>query len=875
MQKGRRNAINSLRSAKVLSNLSKSVPTGVLVQSDPKFSASLSTFESKRADAQDNLIAIDTQSRLNEPFDPSLRQCEQDSDLLKLKYELERVRSHVRSIQKENEILRGLLASEPTRPAINFRRAILMRIYPDEVVNAIGVHSGHDAMFVAVQATLFNSKSLPIQKVSTSFSDGLWQEEMTFILDTECRWMEGRLVLELKQQMFASTDEPIISTASFSLSRCLDWLQEGGEHCVQIQMEQTSAAQIDESTRTMLFLTVKVAAERMSSDQTLNFEAPQKERTIVQQDDKLFSKANEPVNSTTCEIYEADSAALPGIPDESGLASVATADPCLSDSTQQISVNSNAANNEPASSFVGAGIERATNHVETVAKRVTLMTRWKKNALKRNVTPAVDESARAASCSDEEEQDTADAIKTISSSTSSSRRLELAPNSNRSSSAEFVDSRASLSSLKSLIFERKTSSSKITLATVRDDSQKRAQIKMLNSLHSNIAIQNADKHKNITSDTPLELTLENEALHSTSEVEVAEGTRKPADESNNMETGETGIDPNFVAAIKGVSFANQRLLSIIKKNRDSKSNVPSDPIDTTHNSDSSTQLVQPFQLESAQSVEVLKEPHEEIIPNPARRCLTALGTSFKLWFAAAQRPLKKFFAQFQIRKRVATVQPLREVLDVEAEVDAMNLAEERRMKFQNSRAAAKKLIEELETTEDEVAPSKPDQEREDDSIESKLLVAISVLKVAVFDMPNRAVKITPVTAIVQVMKPLSTGNSTAHQRLIAIQNYLQSKWIDCQSLSQIMSWIKSPSEEVRFFEYISMRVLDKKGLARVASKFIYTAGTKFVALKTVERLIALSQKTVLCRAQRKAQLASDKDDLPEEEEIEEEEGIFN
>jgi hypothetical protein len=48
-----------------------------------------------------------------------------------------------------------------------------------------------------------------------------------------------------------------------------------------------------------------------------------------------------------------------------------------------------------------------------------------------------------------------------------------------------------------------------------------------------------------------------------------------------------------------------------------------------------------------------------------------------------------------------------------------------------------------------------------------------------------------------------------------------------------------------------------------------------VALKTVERLIALSQKTVLCRAQRKAQLPSDKDDLPEEEEIEEEEGIFN
>jgi hypothetical protein len=67
-----------------------------------------------------------------------------------------------------------------------------------------------------------------------------------------------------------------------------------------------------------------------------------------------------------------------------------------------------------------------------------------------------------------------------------------------------------------------------------------------------------------------------------------------------------------------------------------------------------------------------------------------------------------------------------------------------------------------------------------------------------------------------------------------------------------MSWIKSPSEEVKFFEFSSMRVTDKQGLAMIASRFIHTKGTKFVALKTIERLLALSHKNVNARNQYRA-----------------------
>ena len=78
----------------------------------------------------------------------------------------------------------------------------------------------------------------------------------------------------------------------------------------------------------------------------------------------------------------------------------------------------------------------------------------------------------------------------------------------------------------------------------------------------------------------------------------------------------------------------------------------------------------------------------------------------------------------------------------------------------------------------------------------------------------------------------------------------------------IMTWIKSPPEEVKFFECMAMRVIDKSGLARIACKFIHTVGTKFVALKTVDRLIALSNKNSQAREQRKA--SAGQNDMPEE-----------
>ena len=68
---------------------------------------------------------------------------------------------------------------------------------------------------------------------------------------------------------------------------------------------------------------------------------------------------------------------------------------------------------------------------------------------------------------------------------------------------------------------------------------------------------------------------------------------------------------------------------------------------------------------------------------------------------------------------------------------------------------------------------------------------------------------------------------------------------------QIMTWIKDPTEQVRFFECMAMRIVDKERLSTIACKFIHRVGTKFVALKTVERLLDLSNKQSKSRAQRK------------------------
>ena len=68
----------------------------------------------------------------------------------------------------------------------------------------------------------------------------------------------------------------------------------------------------------------------------------------------------------------------------------------------------------------------------------------------------------------------------------------------------------------------------------------------------------------------------------------------------------------------------------------------------------------------------------------------------------------------------------------------------------------------------------------------------------------------------------------------------------------IMTWIKSPQEEVKFFECMAMRVIDKPGLMMIARRFVFAHGTKFVALKTVERLLVLSNKDTHAREKRRA-----------------------
>lgn len=836
MEKARRSAANSLRGAKTLSALTGNASNSRLTHGDSQLASVFQT-EFNRAKPQSSSGLRDA-SLSAESSEKTLNQSGQDEDLRKLKHEVDRMRSQAQSMERENEILRGLLTSEQAKSANTFRRAILMRVYPEEVVNAIGVHDRHDAMFVAVEATLFNSKSLPIQKVATSFSDGRWQEEMKFILDTENRWIEGRFVLELRQKMFSSSVDPIIGSAEISPQCCLDWLQEGGEHSLQIEMKRTSSAVEDEHTRTMLLLTVKVAAERISSDQKLNAETSA--NPVIGEHFNAASIASEspPFNES-----DAVPAFLPGIPDESSMPLVSALQPCPADIFHESHLTATTEVESLHADFVGEAAKG--KKFPTVARGVAMMARWKRSAV-RGTAAAV---AQPASSTDDEAENIVEADSAVSST--SVRRLELAPNSNRLTSAEFVESKATRLSLSSLMYQRRASDSRTKLAPVQDESRRQAQLKILNSLDSELAAQHESRQSILSKarfESALEIGMNDHASHKS--ITFKDDAQQSQELQNNLETG---IDPNFVASIKGVSFANQKLLAIIKKNRVAKSDAaPADSIVVMENSNSSAVSVEPLHAASQKLEKAAIEPAEQLSHHSETKCWSELGNSLKLWFTVVWRLLTRILSQFRSEQRLATVQPFREVLDVESEIESMKSAEERRIKVQNFKLAAKKLMEDLETTNDEIAPSKIGPDRDDDHVESKLVLAISQLRSAFFDLPKRAVKITPASAIVQVMKALATGNSTAHQRFTAMQHYLQSKWIDCESMAQIMAWIKSPPEEAKFFECMAMRVVDKEGLAKLACKFIHTVGTRFVALKTVERLLILSNKDTQARQHCKA-----------------------
>jgi hypothetical protein len=60
------------------------------------------------------------------------------------------------------------------------------------------------------------------------------------------------------------------------------------------------------------------------------------------------------------------------------------------------------------------------------------------------------------------------------------------------------------------------------------------------------------------------------------------------------------------------------------------------------------------------------------------------------------------------------------------------------------------------------------------------------------------------------------STTTLGCNLDAIQHFLQSKWIECDSMLKIMTWIRSPPDEVKFFESMALRVTDKQGLMMIA-----------------------------------------------------------
>ena len=811
---------------------------------------------------------VDQESTLDE----SKQHDQANNDLQMLKRELERERMQAKSKERENELLRMLLGSERAKPASTFRRAIVMTVYPEEVVNVMGVHERNDAIFVALEATLCSSKSTPIQKVTTTFTDGHWQEEMKFILDTDKMWMEGSFHLELRQKMFVSADDPIIATASISLRCCVDWLQEGGEHSIQIGMDRTSAALKDDKTRTVLCLSVKVAAERISTGQTLGFEANPGLITN-QQSVETISDAIDAPSQNEVPVGDPVSAVLPGIPDEHGSAALVTTVSCDLDLPAE-TINNSSTKSEPSASEIVDDTKCQNLEVNDDATVTTsgpndpnaLMTELKTSTYQET---EVTESAETASkpqisvSSDDEEENDVDADN--SAETIGGRRLELAPNSNRSKSMEFIDSRAARQSMVSMMYQKKANASKIVLVPIQADSSKRVQSKLLSSLDSELAAKNTELQKsNIRFEAALSIGM-NETIKAMPMIETTatEIIDEPMQESAQQPTG---IDANFVATIKGVSFASQRLKEITRKSREAKAALAAQPTDPTvavasHDVDSPVPAV--VQVTSQTTATATVEPIEEIDQSSATGCWSekGLGGILKSRLATVLRWLQIVFGRIHSTRGRAKIEPFREVLDVETEIEIQRLAEERRAQLQASQLAAKKLLEELAMGEEEEDTSTNVQDRDDDAIETKLVNAIALLKQSNFELPSRTIKLTPVSAVTKVMKTLNPGTSVPHQRLSAIQNFLQSKWIDCESMAQILTWIKSPPEEVRFFECLAMRIVDKQGLARIASRFIHTKGTKYVALKTVERLIAQAKKDALSSVKRKIQIATAEQEL--------------
>jgi hypothetical protein len=870
-------AAKSLRGVKSLNALAGGRPASSLVNDALHSAANVRASSSREKPERSSIglltspTKVDQESTLGE----SKQHDQANNDLQMLKRELERERMQAKSKERENELLRMLLGSERAKPASTFRRAIVMTVYPEEVVNVMGVHERNDAIFVALEATLCSSKSTPIQKVTTTFTDGHWQEEMKFILDTDKMWMEGSFHLELRQKMFVSADDPIIATASISLRCCVDWLQEGGEHSIQIGMDRTSAALKDDKTRTVLCLSVKVAAERISTGQTLGFEANPGLITN-QQSVEIISDAIDAPSQNEVPVGDPVSAVLPGIPDEHGSAALVTTVPCDLDLPVE-TINNSSTKSEPSASEIVDDTKCQNLEVNDDATVTTsgpndpnaLMTELKTTTYQET---EVTESAETASkpqisvSSDDEEENDVDADN--SAETIGGRRLELAPNSNRSKSMEFIDSRAARQSMVSMMYQKKANASKIVLVPIQAESSKRVQSKLLSSLDSELTAKNTELRKsNIRFEAALSIGM-NETIKAMPMIETTatEIIDEPMQESAQQPTG---IDANFVATIKGVSFASQRLKEIARKSREAKAALAAQPTDPTvavanHDVDSPVvPAVQQVQVTSQTTATATVEPIEEIDQSSATGCWSekGLGGILKSRLATVLRWLQIIFGRIHSTRGRAKIEPFREVLDVETEIEIQRMAEERRAQLQASQLAAKKLLEELAMGEEEEDTSTNVQDRDDDAIETKLVNAIALLKQSNFELPNRTIKLTPVSAVTKVMKTLNPGTSVPHQRLSAIQNFLQSKWIDCESMAQILTWIKSPPEEVRFFECLAMRIVDKQGLARIASRFIHTKGTKYVALKTVERLIVQAKKDALSREQRKVQFATAEQEL--------------
>lgn len=704
-----------------------------------------------------------------------------------------------------------------------------MRVYPKEVTHAIGVHEGHDSIFVSLEATLFNFKSLPIQKVSTSFSDGHWQEEMQFILDTESRWMEGRVGLQLKQKMFVASDDPIIATASISHHLFSNWLHEGGEHSVEIQMDRTSLALEDELTRTMLFLSVKVAAEKVSH-QIMDAKTSLTSVVHMQVDEK-WSKEIEPHIQNHVE-FALEVPTLPGISHDSALVSVNCTVPCSNFCLHSIS----GAKSQPILSH-----EAESLNVRVLANRSSLSTRQKRNAAKEAAcTHTATYSVSNATSSDDEQTRTTVISNTIPQI--GAHRLQLVPTSNVSRSGKKIKATAvHLSMAPQQI---------ITLQPTLDGSTKGDEIKDMDSLDFNVVANHATVRTNLVFQSIGELHGEITSGTSNSVLDVPEDSNMQAKVSSNFETG---ADPNLLASIKGVSFANHKLLAIIRKNRHSKPNVTSELVIASQNSDSSGLGIEPLHIISGKPDHASEDPVDGVKLDASKGCWSHVGSSLALCFGAVHMMMARFSGRFRRTKRLATVQPISDALDVESEMETLKLSEKRRHQIENSKLQAKKLLEELDNVDkgSEIGPAQVTQDVYD-AVEAKLFVAMSQLKDAFFNLPKRAVKVSHVSSIQEFMKNIPTGNSSPFQRLTGIQHFLQSKWIDCDSMLQIMTWIKSPQEEVKFFECMAMRVIDKQGLMMIARRFVFAHGTKFVALKTVERLLVLSNKDTHAREKRRA-----------------------